>query len=68
MKNMNFGEFNAIYHCAGLVSGPYEELKRVNVNISVELFHKAIDDGVKIFIYLSSMAVYSLENLNQWVE
>lgn len=64
-KNMNFGEFDAIYHCAGLVSGPYEELERVNMNISVELFHKAIDDGVKIFIYLSSMAVYSLENLKK---
>ena len=64
-KSMNFGEFEAIYHCAGLVSGTQEELERVNVKISEELFYKAISDRIKTFIYLSSMAVYSLDNLKK---
>lgn len=64
-KGMDLGVYDAIYHCAGLVSGIYEDLERVNVKISEELFRKAVGDGVKKFIYLSSMAVYSLDNLKK---
>ena len=61
-KSEDFSEYDAIYHCAGIVHNDNEdEIYRINRDLTFALAKKAKKDGVKQFIYLSSMAVYGLE-------
>ncbi len=59
-RGRSFAGFDAVYHCAGAVYGSAEELYAVNGQLTLELAQKAMDDGVPLFIYLSSMAVYGV--------
>lgn len=65
-KNRNFSEYDIIYHVAGLAHadvGNVDEATKakyyaVNTDLAVEVCSKAKEDGVKEFIFMSSMIVY----------
>lgn len=64
-KDVSFSEYNAIYHVAGIVhkkehSKNKELYYKVNRDLTYELALKAKFEGVKSFIFLSTMAVYGL--------
>ena len=59
-KSKNLSEYDCVYHCVGLVKGEPEQLFEINRDLTKEFAEKAKNDGVKKFIYLSSMAVYGL--------
>lgn len=64
-KKESFSIFDAVIYCAGIVhsKGLIEQslYRLVNVEIPFEMAQKSKDDGVKQFVYLSSMAVYGLD-------
>jgi UDP-glucose 4-epimerase len=55
--------FDAVIHCAGIAHRKAGEdiCRRVNADLTRELALKAKNEGVKIFIYFSTMAVYGVE-------
>lgn len=61
-KNENFKDIDVIVHAAGIVHQPHitdwDIYKKTNVDLTVELAQKAKCEGVKQFIFLSTMAVY----------
>lgn len=60
-KKEDFTGFDVIAHVAGITHSKddsYEEFYKINTRLTEELFNKATRDGVKQFIYLSSMAVF----------
>lgn len=65
-KNRSFSEYDIIYHVAGLAHadvGNVDETTKakyyaVNTDLAVEVCSKAKEDGVKEFIFMSSMIVY----------
>lgn len=65
-KNKDFSSYDVIYDVAG-IAHIKENLKNislyyeVNCNLAIKLAEKAKAEGVKQFIYLSSMSVYGME-------
>lgn len=65
-KEKNFTNYDIVYHVAGIahadVGNVSDEVKRkyyeVNTDLAVEVARKAKDEGVKEFIFMSSMIVY----------
>lgn len=65
-KERSFSEYDVVYHVAGIahadVGNVSEETKalyyRVNTDLTVEVAEKAKAEGVKQFIFMSSMIVY----------
>lgn len=65
-RQKNFGEYDIVYHVAGLahtdVGKVDEETKAkyyaVNTDLAIETCKKAKADGVKQFVFMSSMIVY----------
>lgn len=65
-KNRSFSEYDIIYHVAGLAHadvGNVDEATKakyyaVNTDLAIEVCSKAKEDGVKEFIFMSSMIVY----------
>lgn len=65
-KQFDFGSYDAVFHVAGLahadVGKVTEEQKRlyyeINTELTVECAKKARADGVKQFLFMSSMIVY----------
>lgn len=65
-KNVSFSEYDIIYHVAGIahadVGNVSDEVKEkyycVNTDLAVEVAKKAKADGVKQFVFMSSMIVY----------
>ena len=65
-KNKSFSEYDIVYHVAGLahadVGNVDEDTKAkyyaVNTDLAVEVCLKAKEDGVKEFVFMSSMIVY----------
>lgn len=62
-KNHDFGKYDVVLHVAGIAhqdtKADQEDLYyRVNRDLTIEIAEKAKDDGVKQFIFLSSMIVY----------
>ena len=62
-KNNNLGQYDAVVHVAGIV--PKEGIKdedfyRINTELTTDFAQKAKNDGVKYFIYISSMSVYGV--------
>jgi nucleoside-diphosphate-sugar epimerase len=47
----------SIYHCAALIEGSFEDLKRVNVTGTENLINVAINNHVRKLCYVSSIAV-----------
>jgi len=62
IKNINFDNIDIILHCAALVhqkiEHPYEKYHEINVNYTVILAKLAKENGVKHFIFISTIAVY----------
>ncbi len=66
-KEKDFSQYDAVFHVAGIVH--IKETKenqdlyyKVNRDLAFETAKKAKADGVKQFIFLSSMSVYGIEN------
>ena len=65
-KKADFSTYDIIYHVAGIahadVGNVSEEIKekyyKVNTDLAVEVCKKAKEEGVKEFIFMSSMIVY----------
>ncbi len=60
-KKMELAGYDTVFHCAGITSSDndnYEEFRKINVDITRDLFEECVRQGVKYFVYLSSMAVY----------
>lgn len=65
-REENFSEYDVVFHVAGIahsdVGKVSEETKKkyysVNTNLAVEVAKKAKVDGVKQFVFMSSMIVY----------
>ena len=66
-KEKDFSQYDAVFHVAGIVH--IKETKenqdlyyKVNRDLAFETAKKAKADGVKQFVFLSSMSVYGIEN------
>ena len=66
-KKKDFSEFDVVFHVAGIAH--IKETKRncdlyyqVNRDLAYEVAKKAKVEGIKQFIFLSSMSVYGIEN------
>ena len=66
-KEKDFSEYDVVFHVAGIAH--IKETKenavlyyKVNCDLAYETAQKAKDDGVKQFVFLSSMSVYGIEN------
>ncbi len=65
-KEQDFSSYDIVYHVAGIahadVGNVSDEIKEkyysVNTDLAVEVAKKAKVDGVKVFIFMSSMIVY----------
>lgn len=62
-KNKDFGQFDSIFHVAGIAhvdaKAEMEELYyKVNRDLTIEVAIKAIADGAKQFVFMSSIIVY----------
>ncbi len=60
-KDVDFKKYDSIYYCVGIVDENSDQMENINVNLAEEVAQKAKTDGVKTFIYLSSMAVYGFD-------
>ena len=65
-REKDFSEYDSIYHVAGIAHQKETEENahlyyKVNRDLAVETAQKAKNDGVKHFVFLSTMAVYGLE-------
>lgn len=64
--DISFSAYDIIYHVAGIahadVGEVSDEIKekyyKVNTDLAVEICEKAKNDGVKVFVFMSSMIVY----------
>lgn len=66
-KKKDFSEFDVVFHVAGIAhikeTRENQDLYyKVNRDLAFEIAKKAKADGVKQFIFLSSMSVYGIEN------
>ena len=65
-KGMDFSDFDAIYHVAGIAHADIEQVSEeekekyyvVNTDLAVAVAKKAKAEGVKRFVFMSSMIVY----------
>ncbi len=65
-KQVDFSAFDVVYHVAGIAHADTgrvsEETKalyyKVNTNLAVEVAKKAKEEGIKQFIFMSSMIIY----------
>lgn len=61
-KNLCFKNIDVMIHAAGIVHQPditdWEIYKTINIDLSVALAQKAKKEGVRQFVFLSTMAVY----------
>lgn len=65
-KNKDFSQYDSVFHVAGIAhiretKKNAELYYKVNRDLAVITAQKAKSDGVKQFIYLSSMSVYGIE-------
>lgn len=60
IKDINFSNTDCLIHCAGLAHLKYTENEyyAVNRDLTAELAEKAKKDGVKQFIFISTISVY----------
>lgn len=72
LEEFNFKGFEAIIHCAGRAhvmneteASPLDAYRRINVEGTLNLAKKAVQSGVKRFIYLSSIKVNGEEATEQ---
>jgi UDP-glucose 4-epimerase len=62
LENINFNSIDIILHCAALVhqkvEHPYEKYHEINVAYPVKLAKLAKQNGIKQFVFISTIAVY----------
>jgi len=64
-KDRSFAGYDAVFHVAGIAHQQRATKKRydqVNRVLAIETAEKAKADGVKLFIFMSTMAVYGVED------
>lgn len=66
-KEKDFSEYDVVYHVAGIAHRKETKENRelyysVNRDLAYKVAKKSKDDGVKQFIFLSTMSVYGLES------
>lgn len=66
-ENRNFSEFDVVFHVAGIAHLKEKSIDaklyyKVNRDLAFEVARKAKLEGVKQFIFVSSMSVYGLES------
>ena len=65
LDNINFDNIDIVLHCAALVhqkiEHPYEKYYDINVEYPVKLAKLAKQNGVKQFVFISTIAVYGEE-------
>ena len=69
-RNMDFSGYDAVFHVAGIAhsdtSNPPDEVKKkyykVNTDLTIETAAKAKADGVRQFVFMSSMIVFGSKN------
>ena len=66
LKNIKFSGYNTIIHLANIANDPASELNpslswEINVLSAYQLVEKAINEGIKNFIYSSSGSVYGIK-------
>jgi len=69
-RNVDFGGYDTVFHVAGIAHSDTgnvtEELKqkyyKVNTELTIETAKKAKADGVKQFVFMSSIIVYGTQN------
>ncbi len=60
-QNYDFSEFNAIVHVVGVTPANVkndDDYYTINTQLTTDLAIKAKNEGVELFVYISSMAVY----------
>lgn len=65
-KNNDFSKYDVVYHVAGIAHADIgkvndktkEKYYKVNTDLAIEVAEKSKKDGVKCFIFMSSMIVY----------
>ncbi len=61
-EDINFYNIDIVLHCAALVhqkiEHPYEEYYKINVEYPTQLARLAKQNGVKLFVFISTIAVY----------
>lgn len=65
-KEIDFSKYDVVYHVAGIAHRKETDENRelyykINRDLAYEVARKSKDDGVKQFIFLSTMSVYGLE-------
>ena len=64
-KSFDYTPYDSIVHVAGIVHRPdcndWELYKRVNTDMAIEIATMAKKQGVKQYIYFSTMGVYGVE-------
>ncbi len=62
LEDIKFYEIDVVLHCAALVHQkieyPYEKYHEINVNYPVNLAKNAKQNGIKQFVFISTIAVY----------
>lgn len=66
-RNINFGQYDTIYHVAGIAHNSSDpKLKdlyySVNRDLTIEVAKKAKAEGAKQFVFMSSMIVFGTQN------
>lgn len=65
-RSVSFANIDAIIHTAALVHKNEAEIsiddyRKINTDLTIEVANKAKNEGVKQFIYISTMAVFGIE-------
>ena len=64
-KSLNFSQYDAVLHVSAIVHNcevaNEQRYFDINTNLSIKLANKAKNDGVRQFVFLSTMAVYGEE-------
>lgn len=64
-SNLSFSKYDAIYHTAAVVHSKQKDpliYSLVNRDLTIKVAEKAKKDGVKQFVFLSTMGVYGVES------
>ena len=65
-RNINFGDYDCVYHVAGIAHADVDHIDdatkekyyQVNTDLAIEIAKKAKSEGVKQFVFMSSIIIY----------
>ncbi|MCR4900460.1 MAG: NAD-dependent epimerase/dehydratase family protein [Treponema sp.] len=67
-KSIDFSVYDVLLHCAGIYHAPeqkYSYYEEINVKLSEDVGRKALDSGIRQFIYLSTMDIYNSQSVGR---